>query len=228
MTTRAPKKQEQPYVYWAVKPVWILRPKFNVSLRNFDISIDVIGTAFRLKNEKCLITCAHVVENMLWSSIEQTWVLYVGINGWQFLQANIASIDFSHDLAVLHLLAPNEVIANESLSGLELASIYASVWSKIWYAWFPWWNILFTWWITTPTYAEWVIWNQIRDKWSRKDIQITWTVFWWFSWWPIVSLDDNKLVWVVSNSPRQDMWQAWIFMWVSFEHVEAIARLHNS
>lgn len=228
MTTKKPKKMEQPYVYWAVKPVWILRPKFNTTQRNFEISIDVIGTAFWLKTEKCLVTCAHVIDNLLWNPIEQTGVLYVWITWWQFLQASIGSIDFIHDLAVLQLHASIEVINQEALQWLEISSEYVSVWSKIWYAGYPGWNILFSWWMTTPTYAEWVIGNQIRDKGNRKDIQITWTVFGWFSWWPIVSLDNHKLVWVVSNSPRQDMWQAGIFMWISFEHVEAIANLNNS
>lgn len=226
MSTKAGKKSQKPLVYQAVRPVWILIPKYNDnSPSKFDISIDVIWTAFWLKNHKVLVTCAHVVQELV-APIEKSWILYVWLSSWEFIQAKISCIDFSHDLAILTI--DEKVAEEESVTWLELCEEYPSVWTKIWYAWYPWWNILFLDWEATPTYAEWVVWNQIRDNILRKNIQITWTVFWWFSWWPVVSLENNQLVAVISNSPNSSMWQAGIFMSTSFEHVKAIAELNNS
>lgn len=61
-----------PPIYSAVRAVGVLKPKFQQvpGAQVFADSLDVRGTAFWLKNEKLLVTCAHVVQELLGAPLE--------------------------------------------------------------------------------------------------------------------------------------------------------------
>jgi hypothetical protein len=90
-----------PLVYDSVRAIGTLRPKFNPGQgRIFSDELTVLGTGFWLKEEKVLITCAHVIQSLLTASLELTGLLVVGKTG-NYRRAIIASADLEHDLATL-------------------------------------------------------------------------------------------------------------------------------
>lgn len=68
----------QPQVYRAVRAVGVVKPVFQPENRSFDNQLQVIGTAFWLKQFQVLITCAHVVQELLSGPLETTGLLVVG------------------------------------------------------------------------------------------------------------------------------------------------------
>ncbi len=193
-----------------------------------------MGTAFWLKNEKRLITCAHVVANLLNAPIELTGLLVVGGNGVKYRRALIDIIDHAHDLAVLRVLDENREFLNgeelnkESSLGLEIVNNYPVIATPVCYAGFPLGNTLLNE-LHAPTYAEGVIGIEKETSLIRKEIQITGAVTGGFSGSPIVLKDSsNNLVGVLSNSPSKEAGNANIFMAISWEHIKAIAELSQS
>ena len=216
---------EQPQVYKAVRAVGIFRPKFqpNPPVKIFADSLNVIGTAFWLKDYKVLITCAHVVQGLLGAPIEITGLLVIGNRG-NYMRASIDLLDFSHDLAVLRLAeTPKELLEKEASDGLEITENYPNVGENVAYAGFPLGLQLLNS-TQAPTYSEGVVGAQLRHHGLRKEIQITGAVIGGFSGAPIVSKKEAaKLIGVLSSSPSQDAGKANIFMAISWEHVKTLA-----
>ncbi|MDE2439337.1 MAG: trypsin-like peptidase domain-containing protein [Patescibacteria group bacterium] len=232
--TKKEQKQSTPEVYKAVRAVGTFRPKFNPDGggRIFADELNVIGTAFWLKNEKVLITCAHVVQNLL-GPLEIAGLLVVGNSG-NYRRATISQIDLAHDLAVLTLVnntgqpIAGEELDKEAEQGLEIIDTYPSVSTPIAYAGFPRGNQLLNQ-LHSPTYSEGVIGVEKKDGSLRKEIQISGPVTGGFSGSPVVLKEDStKVVGIVSNGPTSNNQDGNIFNAVSFEHIKAIACLARS
>ena len=220
----------RPPVYNAVRAVGIIRPKFQPTApgKIFADQLDVRGTAFWLKDYKLLVTCAHVVQDLLGSPLEVAGLLVVGNLG-NYTRAAVDVIDFAHDLAILRVPEmPAPQLATEAQAGLEIQESSPQVGDAIAYAGFPLGMQLLD---SThaPTYAEGVIGAQSRNIPTRKQIQITGAVIGGFSGAPIVQkADPSKLVGVVANSPSKEAGEAHIFLAVSWEHVLALAKSASS
>ena len=221
---------DQPQVYKSVRAVGIVKPFFqpNAQGQFFTNKLDVIGTAFWLKNYKVLITCSHVVQNLLSGPLEFTGLLMVG-NAGVYSRAVIASLDIAHDLAVLKIVdQPQEFIDSESQSGLEIVDSYPQVGETVSYAGFPLGLQLLNN-IHSPTYAEGVVGVQLRETAFKKEIQISGPVVGGFSGSPVVSKNDpGKVVGVLANGPTDGTNNLNIFMASSWAHLKAIADLSIS
>jgi Trypsin-like peptidase domain len=220
--------ENNPIVYKSVRAIGTLRPKFQPSQgKAFIEGLDVIATAFWLKDYKVLITCAHVVRNFLGAPIEITGLLVVGNMG-KYNRAVVGTIDLEHDLAVLRLAeVSQDFIGLESQDGLILVNENKTVGEAVGYAGFPLGQQLLN---SThaPTYAEGVIGAALRHVGVRKSIQITGAVAGGFSGSPVVLKGTDKLIGVLSNSPSKEAGQANIFLASSWEHVRALAELSKS
>lgn len=224
--------EETPRVYRAVRAVGILRPKFQPNKPQgpiFAESLDIRGTAFWLKEYKIMISCAHVVQDLLGAPVEITGLLVVGNRG-NYARATVATIDFEHDLAVLKLTpdTPKEIVDNETEDGLEIIDSYPNVGVPVAYAGFPLGLQLLN---STqePTYSEGVVGAQLRHQGTKKVVQITGPVVGGHSGTPVVLKEKPvKVIGVLSHSPSRDAGIASIFMAISWEHVRAIARLATS
>lgn len=224
------KLETEPTVYKSVRAVGTLRPKFQPNQgKVFADQLEVRGTAFWLKGYNILVTCAHVIQDLLASPIEISGLLVVGNLG-NYLPAKVGFVDFNHDLAVLYLPpdTPQAVIDNESKDGLEIAEEYPMVGTQVAYVGFPLGLQLLNS-THSPTYAEGVIGAKLRNHPTKKEIQITGVVTVGFSGSPIVSkAENNKLIGVLANSPSREAGGASIFMTTSWEHVKALAELTKS
>lgn len=224
---------DQPQVYKAVRAVGILRPKFQPKPQGpiFAESLDIRGTAFWLKEYKILVTCTHVVRDLVGAPVEVTGLLVVGNKG-NYVRAIVDSLDFSHDLAILRIPSdvPKDVIniEKESREGLEIANKYPTVGKAVAYAGFPLGLQLLNS-SQDPTYSEGVIGAQIRHRGLRKVIQITGPVVGGHSGTPVVLKNDpSRVIGVLAHSPSKDAGNANIFMAISWEHIKAIAELSKS
>lgn len=221
---------QEPSVYRAVRAVGTLKPKFQPSPQGkiFADQLDVRGTAFWIKDYGILVTCAHVVQDLVVAPVEVTGLLVVGNRG-EYLRATVGMVDFDHDLAVLRLPldVPKEVFEKEKNQGLEIANNDPNVGQPVAYVGFPLGVQLLN---SThaPTYAEGVVGAQLRHHGVRKNIQITGPVTGGFSGGPVVKRETNELVGVLSNSPSEKAGNAGIFMAVSWAHVRALANLASS
>lgn len=227
-------KTQIPDVYKSVRAVGTFRPKFNPTGggKVFADELNVFGTAFWLKDYKILVTCAHVVQNLL-GPLEVTGLLVVGNSG-NYRRAVIGSIDLQHDLAVLTIVDNNgvpitgEELDKESAQGLEIVKAYPIVSTAVGYAGFPLGNQLLNQ-LHSPTYSEGVVGIEKCGNDSRREIQISGPVVGGFSGSPVVLKDEPfKMVGVVSNGPMPAGQGGNIFKAISFEHVEAIAKLAKS
>ncbi|MDD5773214.1 MAG: serine protease [bacterium] len=220
----------EPIVYSGVRALGIFRPKFQPnSGKVFADSLNVIGTAFWLKGYNILITCAHVVKDLVGAPLEIAGLLVVGNKG-NYKRAHVESLDFSHDLAILRLSSdtPKEMLEKEYLNGLELAGRYPEVGESVQYAGFPLGLQLLDS-AHMPTFSEGVVGAQLRQTGFVKKIQITGAVTGGFSGSPIVLKNDpTKVIGVLSDSPSKDAGDANIFMAISWEHIKAIAELAKS
>ncbi len=225
MQTTNPLTNGTPPIYGAVRAVGVLKPKFQdqTAGKVFADSLDVRGTAFWLAKEKVLITCAHVVQGLVEAPLELSGLLVVGHRG-TFLRASIAAVDYLHDLAVLHLGAPQDVIDAEAATGLHIGDHYPQVGVRVAYAGYPLGQQLLAA-SPHPTYTVGVIGTQQRGSAGLKNIQISGPVVGGYSGSPIVREDQPTFViGVVSNSPSKEAGQAGIFMATSWEHLSALAR----
>jgi hypothetical protein len=226
--------RQTPTVYGAVRAVGTLRPKFNPSQsRAFTDELNVIGTAFWLKEYKVLVTCAHVVQALMGQAVEATGLLVVG-NAGNYRRAVISCLDVAHDLAVLAVLGNNNEpiggseLDSEAASGLEIVDAYQPVATPVGYAGFPLGLQLMNA-VHSPTYSEGVVGVEQRQSGPRKEVQISGAVVGGYSGSPVVTRDaDNKLIGVISNGPSVGGQAADFFMAVSWEHVEALAKMASS
>ena len=218
-----------PYIYNAVRSVGVLKPKFQGTNTGqvFADSLDVLGTAFWVKDLKILITCAHVISRLAEAPLEISGLLVVG-NAGGYKRARISVVDYVHDLAVLHLNADAHTITQEATTGLSIASAYPDVGTRVGYAGFPLGQQLLTS-SHHPTYAVGVIGAKGRTNGMRKDIQISGPVVGGYSGSPIVTEDKpQEVIAIVSNSPSAEAGQAGIFMATSWEHLTPLAALGAS
>jgi hypothetical protein len=147
----------QPQVYGAVRAVGTFRPKFAPNQgRVFSDELNVIGTAFWLKEQKVLVTCAHVIQGLMGGPLELSGLLVVG-NAGNYRRAAIDCIDLAHDLAVLKLLNDQNMpisgqeLDNEANTGLEIIDQYKPISTPVSYVGFPLGNQLLNE-IHSPTY----------------------------------------------------------------------------
>jgi len=216
-----------PPIYTAVRAVGVLKPKFQdqpAGGKVFADSLDVYGTAFWLKNEKVLISCAHIVRGLAEAPLELAGLLVVGHQE-NYIRATISAVDYAHDLAVLRLAATPDVVESEAATGLLLANSYPEVGARVGYAGFPLGRQLLDA-AQDPTYAVGVIGTQKRLNPERKSIQISGPVVGGYSGSPIVQeARPDEVIGIVSDSPSREAGQASIFMATSWEHIAAVALL---
>jgi len=219
----------------AVRAVGFIKPKFDPLQQGFlPPQLEVIGTAFLLKDKQVIITCDHVVRQFANLPVELAGMLVIGQKG-NYRPVSIDCVDYAHDLAILRfkkLVQENEdqfkiFLKSQFDTGLELSDIYANVAEKVAYAGFPLGNQLLTQ-LHEPTYTEGVVGIKVRNSEIRKEVQISGSVIGGFSGAPIISQYTKKVVAMVSNSPSKEAGNAGIFMGISWEHVKAIANLAKS
>jgi len=214
----------------AVRTIGTFRPKFNPKDgKVFSDELTVLGTAFWLKDYKVLITCAHVVDQVLKLPLESAGLLVVG-NHEAYQRAVVNIVDHQHDLAVISLVDSNtgnsidgKIIESESSNGLLISSQYPEAGRDVAWAGYPLGNQLLNQ-IQSPTYAEGVVGISKKEGLTRKDIQVSGVVVGGYSGSPVVDKKDGKIVGVVSGGPQN----SGIFMAVSFEHIKALAELAKS
>jgi hypothetical protein len=224
----APSSEGEPAVYKAARAIGVLKPTFKPKPgAAFAEKLDVMGTGFWLRDHGVLVTCAHVVKNLVTAPIEVAGLLVVG-NRSNYARATIAAVDFEHDLAVLRIPnIPGEELQRELATGLAVASTYPSVGAPVAYAGFPLGSQLLSS-SHAPTYAQGFVGAHRSDV-TRKQIQITGPVVGGFSGCPVVSLEHpDHAVGVLSSSPSPEAGNASIFLAISWEHVGALARLAAS
>ena len=203
-----------------VVSVGTFKPKFNPqSGKIFSDELNILGTAFFVSSGKTLVTCAHVVSDLLTPTVESSGLLVIGYKG-SFFRAAIGTVDTQHDLAVL------KVVDNfnfEQISGLNLVTEYQKVSTKVSWAGYPLGNFLLNQ-IHQPTYNEGVIGIDKRVDGLRKNIQISGTVVGGYSGSPVIEVNTGSIIGVVAEGPQN----SGIFMAIAFEHVKAIVDLANS
>jgi hypothetical protein len=216
-----------PPIYAAVRAVGVLKPRFQdqpAGGKVFVDSLDVYGTAFWLKNEKVLISCAHIIRGLAEAPLELAGLLVVGHQE-NYIRATISTVDYAHDLAVLRLVATPDIIESEAATGLRIAHSYPEVGARVGYAGFPLGRQLLDA-SQDPTYAIGVIGTQKRLNLERKSIQISGPVVGGYSGSPIVQeARPDEVIGIVSDSPSREAGQASIFMATAWEHIAALARL---
>lgn len=219
----------------SVRAVGFIKPKFEPQVQNFlPPQLEVIGTAFLLKDYKVIVTCEHVIRQFANLPVELAGILVIGEQG-KYRPVSIDSIDYAHDLAILRFkqlqqepdVNYNNFLNTAFVSGLSLVDSYPEVSSKVAYAGFPLGNQLLNQ-LHEPTYTEGVVGIKMRQQKVRKEIQISGAIVSGFSGAPIVSIEGQKVLGIVSNSPSKDAGNSGIFMGISWEHIKAIATLANS
>lgn len=202
-----------------VVPVGTFKPKFNPQNgKVFSDELNIFGTAFWVDSPSVLVTCAHVVDDVLKSPIELAGLLIIGYKG-KYYRATVGLIDHQHDLAVLHVADPIERAA----TGFELVTSYPGTGKNVSWAGYPLGNFSLNQ-THEPTYNEGVVGISKREEPMRKSVQISGTVVGGYSGSPVVEKESGKLVGVVSNGPQN----AGIFMAISWEHIAALVGLAKS
>jgi hypothetical protein len=131
----------------AVRSVGTFKPKFSPREgKLFSDELSVLGTAFWVKDERVLITCAHVIEEITRQPLELAGLLVVGSRG-QYQRAIIGSVDYLHDLATLILVDPNSgqpleqtdptKFNAEVATGLTTATSYPTTGTSVAWAGYP-------------------------------------------------------------------------------------------
>jgi hypothetical protein len=230
------KNNDNTPIYKAVRAVGLVKPIFDEIKQGFrPPMLQVIGTAFLLKNYRVMITCGHVVSDFINLPTEVSGMLVIGREG-RYAPVKIDILDFAHDLAILKpIKTPNltdeqfkMVLDREFSSGLEIADQYYRASTKIAYAGYPLGTKLLNQ-KHDPTYATGVVGVEICNTHNRKEVRITGPIVGGFSGAPIVLEDDPaKVLGIISNSPNKEAGDANIFMAISWEHIRALAELSNS
>lgn len=219
----------------AVRAVGFIKPKFDPQQQGFlPPQLEVIGTAFLLKDKQAIVTCEHVVRQFANLPVELAGILVIGQKG-NYRPVLIDCIDYAHDLAILRFKKLtqetdeqfNSFLNSQFNEGVELTDIYSDVSEKVAYSGFPMGNQLLTQ-LHEPTYFEGIIGIKVRSSEVRKEIQISGAVIGGFSGAPIINKKTKKVVAMVSNSPTPEAGNAGIFMGISWEHIKAIAELAKS
>lgn len=213
--------QQADALHDAVFSVGTFKPKFNPGNgKVFSDELGIFGSAFLTQKSKNLITCAHVVDDLLKQPMELAGLLVVGYKG-GFYRAVVSVIDHQHDLAVLKIVDdfPHEII------GLVVADKDPKQSEKVAWAGFPLGNYLLNQ-LHDPTYNEGVVGISKRHdrEVGRKYVQISGVVVGGYSGCPVISKVDGCVVGVVSNGPQN----TGIFMSISHEHLAAILELVES
>lgn len=226
-----------PPILKAVRAVGIIKPKFDPQQQGFiPPQLEIMGTAFLLKDYNIIVTCAHVIQPLINLPIELGGILVIGKEA-NYQPISVDNIDFVHDLAVLRFIKntqmPQEMfdkmIKQEFDNGLLLSESDPAVSNGIMYAGYPLGNILLNA-KHDPSYSEGVISVCDRkNEFGRKEFQISGSIVGGYSGSPItLKSDSQKIVGIVSNSPSKEAGDAGIFMAVSYKHIKALAELANS
>ncbi len=202
-----------------VVPVGTFKPKFNPRDGHvFSDELNIFGTAFWVKEPNVLITCAHVVDDVLKSPIELAGLLIIGYQG-KYYRTVVGVVDHQHDLAVLKVIDPIE----KTDDGIHIADVYPNAGTDVAWAGYPLGNFSLNQ-THQPTYNEGVVGISKREEGDRKNVQISGLVVGGYSGSPVVEKKTGRIVGVVSNGPQN----TGIFMAISWEHVAALARLAKS
>lgn len=231
--------ESTPKILGAVRAVGIIKPKFDPQQQNFiPPQLDIMGTAFLIKEYNVIVTCAHVVQGFLNVPTDVAGILVIGKEA-NYQPVSVDVIDFVHDLAILRFKKHNQQLQklfdsflNETFKdGLSLALDDPKVSESVMYAGYPLGNILLNS-KHDPSYSEGVISLCGRkDQFGKKEFQISGNIVGGFSGSPVALKNDNggeKIIGIISNSPNREAGQAGIFMAVSYQHIKALAELSIS
>ena len=214
-------------VYQAVRCVGTIKPVFSAKENGFlPPDLIVSGTGFWVKDFSCFLTCAHVVDDFLGKSIEQSGMLVVGGNGFAYQRATVAVLDWRHDLAVLSIKDNFDSLQRQAADGLTISKTDPDVAEEIAYAGFPFGTGLLDA-NHTPTYSEGTVGKLVcRQTYTRSIVQITGPVVGGYSGSPVVLKGDKeRLIGVLANGPSEDGNTGNIFRAIHWQHVADICQL---
>jgi hypothetical protein len=227
----------KPIILKAVRAVGIIKPKFDPQQQGFiPPQLEIVGTAFLLKDFNIIVTCAHVIQKFINLPVELGGMLVIGKEA-NYQPILIGNVDFVHDLALLQFrknpqtpqLMFDAMIKTEFESGLLISENDPVVSDSVMYAGYPLGNILLN---SThdPSYSEGVIsMCDRKNEFGRKEFQISGSIAGGYSGSPVtLKSDPQKIVGIVSNSPSKEAGDAGIFMAVSYKHIKALAELSKS
>lgn len=228
---------QKPEILKAVRAIGIIKPKFDPQQQGFiPPQLEIKGTAFLLKDYNIVVTCAHVIQELINFPVELGGMLVIGKET-NYQPISIDRVDFVHDLAVLRFIKNSQMpqdmfdqmIKKEFEDGLLIAENEPVVSDGVMYAGFPLGNILLNS-KHDASYSEGVIsMGDRQNQFGRKEFQISGSIVGGFSGSPVtLKSNPTSVVAVVSNSPSKEAGDAGIFMAVSFKHIKAIAELSNS
>lgn len=226
-----------PKILKAVRAVGFIKPRFDSAQQGFTPpQLEILGTAFLLKDLKVIVTCAHVIKQFINLPIEISGILVMGKEA-NYQPISIDNVDFAHDLAILRLKNNNKILQDmfnkmvtaEFEDGLLISDCNPTVSDGVMYAGYPLGNILLNS-KHDPSYSEGVISMCNREnKFGTKEFQISGNIVGGYSGSPITlkSLPE-KVIGIISNSPTKEAGEAGIFMAISYQHIKALADLANS
>jgi len=228
---------KRPIILKAVRAVGIIKPKFDPQQQGFiPPQLEVVGTAFLLKDFNIVVTCAHVVQQFINLPVELGGMLVIGKET-NYQPISIDNIDFVHDLAILRFKknpqTPQQMfdtmIKSEFEDGLLISQDEPVVSDGAMYAGYPMGNILLNS-KHDPSYSEGVISVCDREnEFGRKEFQISGSIVGGYSGSPVtLKSKPNSIIGIVSNSPSKEAGDAGIFMAVSYKHIKALAELSKS
>lgn len=218
-----------PPVFSSARPIGIIKPEFiHQQGRVFADKLNILGTGFWIKDTDLIVTCAHVVEGVVKAPVPIAGLLVIGMSQGGFQKTIVRVLDWAHNLAVLRLDGPAQMIAIEAANGLEIASAYPNVGDAIEYAGFPLGEELLTG-NFEATFADGVVGNPMRQVNEMKTIQLTGPVVGGFSGSPVAKRDaPNKIIGMVSHSTSERAGAAGIHRIVAWEHIDALVKLAST
>ncbi len=214
-------------VYNAVRCVGAIKPVFDSTVNGFQPpELSIRGTGFWVRNYGCFITCAHVIDQYLGKSIDQSGMLVVGGNGHSFQRAKIFVVDYQHDLALLRVnWANGEEREKEIQDGLDFIDQDPVVGEEVAYAGFPFGNDLLNA-KHSPTYSEGIVGKEILHTKERTEVQFTGPVVGGYSGSPVVlRIDRRRIIGVLSNGPSQNGNTGNIFKGIHCKHIIALCKM---
>lgn len=217
------------YVYEAVRCVGTLKPVFDPNANGFyPPELRVSGTGFWVKDYGCFITCAHVIDDYLGKSIDESGMLVVGGNGHSFQRAKIFIVDYQHDLALLDVKCSDNNERKQDIdAGLTFIDRDPIVGEQIAYAGFPFGQDLLNA-KHSPTYSEGVVGKEILHTNRCTEVQFTGPVVGGYSGSPVVlRIDRRRLVGVLSNGPSDGGNTGDIFKGIHCKHIIELCKMAN-